>query len=127
MTTKPVIAEVTRAENGWWAVEVPAIEGLFTQARSLHQVPAMVADAARLLDEDVTEGDVRLRIILPPEVQTKLDKAKADARAAEEAQRKAAEETREVVAALRSKGFTVRDAAVVLGVSPQRVSQLAAV
>lgn len=41
-------ANATRSD-GWWAVDVPEIEGLFTQARRLDQVPAMVQDAAALL------------------------------------------------------------------------------
>ncbi|GAB2707524.1 type II toxin-antitoxin system HicB family antitoxin [Arthrobacter bambusae] len=41
-------ALVERGE-GWWVVEVPEIDGLFTQARTLEEVPAMVLDAATLL------------------------------------------------------------------------------
>lgn len=33
----------------WWAVEVPEIPGLVTQARTLAEVPAMVLDAASAL------------------------------------------------------------------------------
>lgn len=44
-----VTARATRSE-GWWAVEVPEIDGLFTQTRRLDQIPAVVRDAAELLD-----------------------------------------------------------------------------
>jgi predicted RNase H-like HicB family nuclease len=43
-----VTAYVTRSD-GWWAVEVPEVPGLFTQARTLDQVPAMVIDAVALM------------------------------------------------------------------------------
>ncbi|WP_204282714.1 hypothetical protein [Goekera deserti] len=33
----------------WWAVSVPEVDGAFTQAKRLDQVPAMVADAVALL------------------------------------------------------------------------------
>jgi len=33
----------------WWAVEVPEVTGLYTQARRLDQVTSMVTDAASLL------------------------------------------------------------------------------
>lgn len=118
------VAQVTRAENGWWAVEVPSIPGLFTQARTMNAITDMVVDAAQTLGVEVSASDVRLEVVLPPEVQAQLDKAKADAVAAEEAQRVAAEEAREVVSVLRRKGYTVREVGAVLGVSPQRVSQL---
>lgn len=35
--------------NGWWAVEVPEVPGVFTQARRLDEIPAMVADAVALM------------------------------------------------------------------------------
>ena len=41
-------ARCARSE-GWWAVEVPEVPGLFTQARRLDQVPEAVVDAASLL------------------------------------------------------------------------------
>ena len=44
-------AHATRS-GAWWAVEVPAIAGLHTQAKRLDQVPAMVADAAAALTGD---------------------------------------------------------------------------
>lgn len=56
-----VIAEVTRADDGWWAVEVPSIDGLHTQVRELDHVPATVVDAARLLGVDISESDVQVR------------------------------------------------------------------
>ena len=43
-----VTAKVTRSGD-WWAVEVPEVEGAFTQARRLDQIPEMVADAVHLL------------------------------------------------------------------------------
>ena len=43
-----VVAKTHRSE-GWWAVEVPEIPGLFTQARRLDQVPQMVQDAGAML------------------------------------------------------------------------------
>lgn len=35
--------------GGWWAVEVPRVQGLFTQTRTLDEVPSAVLDAAALL------------------------------------------------------------------------------
>ncbi len=57
--TPDLTAQATRS-TGWWAVSVDEVDGLFTQARRLDQVPAMVLDAAAMLtglpesDFDVT-------------------------------------------------------------------------
>ncbi|MPY92522.1 MAG: hypothetical protein GEV08_05470 [Acidimicrobiia bacterium] len=39
---------VCRRRGAWWAVEVLALSGVFTQVRSLDDVAAMVQDAATL-------------------------------------------------------------------------------
>lgn len=50
-----------RRSGHWWAVEVPEIPGLYTQARKLSQVKMMVLDAAALLT-DQPAGDFHVRI-----------------------------------------------------------------
>lgn len=60
-----VTALCTRSD-GWWAVAVPEVDGVFTQARHLDQVPAMVVDAVALMtDEDPTTIEVDVQ----PEIQ----------------------------------------------------------
>lgn len=59
-------ARVVRS-GGWWAVEVPEIDGLFTQARTLDEVPAMVKDAASLLTgRPASDFEVALAEVPPP-------------------------------------------------------------
>ena len=55
-----VTAKVTKSGD-WWAVEVPEVDGAFTQARQLDQIPDMVADAVHLLT-DVPAGDVEVTL-----------------------------------------------------------------
>jgi predicted RNase H-like HicB family nuclease len=43
-----ITAHCVRGE-GWWVVDVPEIQGLYTQGRDLEEVRAMVLDAASLL------------------------------------------------------------------------------
>lgn len=116
-------AKATRAGK-WWAVEVPEIEGLFTQARRLDQIEAMVKDAASLLTER-PEQDFRVDIVV--EDQNMRDIAAA-ARAATEASRVAAEraaaESARAAKTLLGCGLAVRDVATLMRVSPARVSQL---
>jgi hypothetical protein len=62
-----VTANATRAGN-WWAVDVPEVEGLFTQAKRLDLIPAMVVDAAGLLGADVTESEVDVHPQIDPAI-----------------------------------------------------------
>ncbi|MEO8816322.1 MAG: hypothetical protein ABI307_07015 [Mycobacterium sp.] len=123
-----VTAKATRSGR-WWAVEVPEVEGAFTQARRLDQVPAMVADAVHLLtgvpveEIEVSIGDVDLG---DPQVLAQAREARERVTAAARSQEDAARASRRAVARLRARGLSVRDVGVILGVSPQRVSQLAA-
>ncbi|MEW2441555.1 type II toxin-antitoxin system HicB family antitoxin [Micromonospora marina] len=106
----------------WWAITVPEIKGVFSQARRLNQVEAMAREAiALLLDVDPQSFDVDVRPDLPQEV-TRARKARSALRKAEET---AEEATVTAARALLEKGYTVRDAGALLGISPQRVSQLA--
>ena len=50
------------ASDGWWAVEVPEVQGLFTQVRRLEEVPVAVLDAAVLLT-GTPVADVDIRVV----------------------------------------------------------------
>ncbi|WP_137725660.1 type II toxin-antitoxin system HicB family antitoxin [Prescottella subtropica] len=121
-----VTAHATR-DGSWWVVEVPEVDGAFTQARRLDQISAMVADAVALLEGiPAADVDVTLDVDLgDPGVLEEARRARAQVEAAARAQEDAARASRAAVAHLRHRTkLSVRDTAVVLGVSPQRVSQL---
>jgi len=121
-----LIARCERYE-GWWLVDVPAVRGLHTQVRRLDQVPAMVRDAASLLlDQPESDFEVTVVPTLPAAEQRRIDEALAARARLEQAERDAAVASRAIVADLRAQGFTVRDVASLIGVTPARVSQLAA-
>lgn len=110
-------------EGGWWTVEVSEIPGLFTQARRLDQVPAMVAEAADLLGHP--DVDVDVVPALDGDDAELVASATARRAALREAEAAAAVASRKAVARLRSEGLSVRDVATIMGISPQRVSVLA--
>lgn len=119
-----VTAIATRTD-GWWAVRVPEIDGLFTQAKRLDQVPEMVADAADLLIGEAVE--VEVRPAFSSDIEADIDKSRTLNEQASRTRREAADYSRYLVNRLRhDEDLTVRDVGTVLGVSPQRVSQLAA-
>lgn len=119
-----VTAVATRA-GSWWAVRVPEVEGAFTQARRLDEVPEMVADAVALLTgTEVDNADVDVVVEMDPEINAEIKAARAEATDAAEAQKSAAARQRQLARKLRAKGLTGRDASRVLEISPQRFSQL---
>lgn len=117
------VTATAERSGGWWAVEVPEIPGLFTQARRLDQIDAMVRDAAGMLGREV--GTVTVEPKLSEQDERMLAELLDARRQASEAQSRASSLTRAIVDALRAQGMTVRDVADIIGVTPQRVSALA--
>lgn len=118
---KDVTARVTRSD-GWWAVSVDEIPGLFTQARRLDQVADMVREAGSLLGVDV--GAVEVAPILDSDSQRMLEELEAARKEAEEKQRISSGLTREVIRRFRDEGLTLRDIASLVRLSQQRVAVL---
>ncbi|MFF0150000.1 hypothetical protein [Micromonospora sp. NPDC005203] len=114
-------AQCVRAGH-WWAITVPEIKGVVSQARRLDQVEATTRAAiALMLDVEPHSFDVEVAPDLPQEV-TRARRARSALRKAE---RSAEEAVAAAAQALLTKGYTVRDAGALLGISPQRVSRLA--
>jgi hypothetical protein len=62
MVSEMQVTAIARGSGDWWAVEVPEVDGAFTQAKRLDQVPEMVADAVSLL-EDVPAEQVQVTVV----------------------------------------------------------------
>lgn len=111
--------------TGWWVVEVPEIDGLFTQARSLSQIPAMVKDAAALMTGEPEESfEVEVSPVISPEIRAHIEEAQRLFDEANQVKHSAAEESRKAARELATSGMTLRDVGAVLGVSYQRAHQL---
>ncbi len=121
------ITALCQREGAWWAIEVPEVEGAFTQSRRLDQAAVMAADAVSLLlDIPPASIEVEVRPLLADATLDALREVRHHQEDAATRQAQAAAESRQLVASLRAQGLTVRDIAVILGVSPQRAQQLAA-
>ena len=110
----------------WWAVDAPEVDGLFTQAKRLDQIPAMVADAAALLT-DVAADQMKVTLdydLGDPGVLRDIAEAKQRSAEAQRAVETASRLTRSLVHDLRKRGLSVRDVATILEISHQRVAQL---
>ncbi|BDR54068.1 hypothetical protein KIMH_01790 [Bombiscardovia apis] len=108
--------------DGWWAIEVDEIPGLFTQTRRLDQVEDMVRDAASLMGKEIEE--VRVLPVMDKETMQAVEEMLQVRTEARIIQERASKVSRKVVSLLRREGLTVRDVAQVTGISSQRVSAL---
>ena len=125
MKRKTYTARCQRSGD-WWAISVPEVRGVHTQARRLEKAEAMVRDAIALfLDVPSESFDVRIEPVLPRDLQGKVGRARKVRGEAEVLQREAAIASAEVAADLvQTAHWTVRDAGRVLGLSHQRITQL---
>ena len=114
-----------RRSGSWWAIDVPELPGVYSQARRLVRVESMARDAIALfLDVDPATLDIRVETNLPSELRRDVDavgRLRADA---DRLQAESSGALRHLTHELVGSGLTVRDAAVILGISHQRVSQL---
>lgn len=112
-----------RRVGNWWAISVPGLKGVHTQARRLDQVEDMARDAiALMLDVSPSGIQIEVQPELPDEV-TNARRAREELKEAEEAANAATEKAAQW---LVGNGYTVRDAGQLLELSPQRVSQITA-
>lgn len=113
-------------EGKWWIITVPEIDAV-TQARSVRDINDMATGlVAALLDLDERKVAVEVAIELPERVATAWAEAERLQAQVEETVRRAAALRREAVRALLSEGhLTQSEAGALLGVSYQRVQQLA--
>ncbi|MFF5172165.1 helix-turn-helix domain-containing protein [Micromonospora sp. NPDC000089] len=113
---------VTCTRSGdWWAIRVDELAGVFSQARRLDQVEAMAREAIALMLDIAPDS---FDVVVHPEVPGEVARARQARTELRQAERSAEEATRLAARALLSEGYTVRDAGELLGISPQRVSQI---
>jgi len=116
-----------RTQDGWIA-EVPGPNGFSVSARRLDQCKDMVVERLKTLEEqkgnsEICEVVIKVEAELPG-IICDLEAAKVKMLEAQKLQDEASAEIRTVVSKMRDEGLTMRDIAVLLGVSPQRVAQL---
>ncbi len=125
------VYEVNASRSGdWWAIEV--VSGLpenvlgVSQTRRLNKVPKV---ARRLISEllglDATDIKVEVSVSMPENLEAAVDRARQAAVTEAEARAVAARARRDAATALLDANLTMREAGQVLGVSHQRIKQLA--
>lgn len=112
-------------EGNWWIVQNDQFPGAISQVRRLD----LAADAQREAIAFVAEVEqdsvvVVIRVELEPALARSLDEAVALRAEAEVKEARSLSLRRAIAISLKDDGMTLRDIAVVLGVSYQRVHQL---
>jgi hypothetical protein len=117
-------AHFERSADGW-IVDVPSLNNYKTTAKRLDKATEQIkimAEAAT--GESKCDIVVKVEAIMPG-IICDLEAAQEKMREAAKLQEQGSAEIRNVVGRMRDEGLTMRDIAVLLGVTPQRVAQLA--
>jgi predicted RNase H-like HicB family nuclease len=116
-----------RSDDGWWALSCPTVRGAHSQVRRLDRAVEMARDAiAGVLNVPLSKVEVELDVRLPRGLKQAVESIERSTVVAREAASRAAQAQVDAARALIDDGLTLRDAAVVLHLSHQRVAQLVA-
>lgn len=117
-----------RHEDGWWTAEVPAVQGCLTQGRTIAQCRRRIREALALFVDEAAAKSATLvdDVRLGGGITRVVRRVAAARRKADAVQARVQRDTHAAVKELTGRlGLSVRDAAEVLGISYQRVQQLA--
>lgn len=108
-----------------WLVAAPELNNFRTIAKRLDKATEQVKKLAHdATGEELCNIVLKVEAVMPG-IICDLDAAQEKMREAHRLQEEASAEIRNVVSRMRDEGLTMRDIAVLLGVTPQRVAQLA--
>ncbi len=118
-----------RDETGWWVAQVKEAPAAISQGRTIAEARRRIREALALaLDDDAAAERAKLidDVRLPAEARRALQEARAArARLATESKKAQASTAKAVRTLLERMHLSVRDAGDLIGISPQRVHQLA--
>jgi uncharacterized protein YhdP len=117
-----LVANCERKAEGW-TVDVPELD-LHTSAKRLDKVVDLVKQVAAERGQG-SDCELVVKVVASmPGIICDIEQAKHKMKEAARLQDEASSEIRNVVVRMRDQGLTLRDIAVLLGVTPQRVAQL---
>jgi DNA-directed RNA polymerase specialized sigma24 family protein len=120
---------VTREDDAWLA-DIPGVQGAHTYSRDLTKLDLYVREVVSLMEDMPEEAMPGLDLEWvfetgDPDVDTRAAALRAERDVVNATVADLAERTRVAAVGLAAKGYSVRDIAGLLGISPQRVSQIA--
>lgn len=116
-----------RDESGWWVATVREVRGCHTQGRTVEEARRRIREALELFVEDAPSARLVDDVKLPAAAARAIHAYATLRKRADQQNRRAALAARRAVRLLRTGTLkmSARDAANVLGISHQRVHQLA--
>lgn len=125
--TSPYVARATHSD-GWWSAEID-VPGMlvFTEARRLDRLEEMardaVATALNIAKEDV---NITVDVHVDSETDAAIKRARELTTQAARIVQEAGTLNRRIARQLKAQGLSARDSGHIMGLSPQRISQLLA-
>lgn len=120
------VARFARAEDGLWDVAIEGVQGCHTQARTIAQGNERIREALSLfIGEAAHTVELEQAIALPAPVRRAVDRSLSMRERARAAEAEAAKATEQAVKELLELGLSTRDAGELLGLTRQRVHQVA--
>jgi predicted RNase H-like HicB family nuclease len=116
-----------RDDSGWWVASVRGLRGCHTQGRTVDEARRRITEALELFIDDARSATIVDDVRLPAAAKKAILEYATLRNKAEQENRRAARAARRAVKVLRGRRLkmSARDAARVLGLSHQRVHQLA--
>lgn len=125
MKKRPTYRVLTKRSGDWWAIQVPELDGVFSQARRLDQVEAMARDAIALMVEVPEDSfDLEMAVSAPESLSDLLEAYRRERDVADKSSIRAAELAVEIVSRADDEHLTVRDLGELMRLSFQRVQQI---
>jgi hypothetical protein len=119
-----ITATAERQADGW-LIACPELDNFTTTSKRLDKATEQLkALAEKTSGESQCDIVVKVEAVMPG-IICDIEAAQSKMRDATRLQDEASNEIRDVVGRMRDEGLTMRDIAVLLGVTPQRVAQLA--
>lgn len=119
------IKALCERQNDGWLVAVPALDNFKMTSKRLDKATEQIKLlAAKFTGTDKCKIIVKVEAVMPG-IICDIEAAQQKMTLASRLQEEASAEIRNVVGRMRDEGLTMRDIAVLLGVTPQRVAQLA--
>ena len=123
MSTLEIKAQAER-QNDEWVVNCPELDNFKATTKRLDKAEELIKQLAnKQLGEPICDIVVNIEAVMPG-IVCDIQSAQEKMLQAAKLQEQASHEIRDVVRRAREQGLTMRDIAVLLNVTPQRVAQL---
>lgn len=113
-------------EGGWWSITVPSLDGIASHSKTLSKVEQISRELiSTWLDVSENTFEINKVISTPKSVSQLISKSKMLEEELVNKQADILQLKKQAVSTLLEMGLTTREAAEILNISHQRVSQLA--